>query len=160
MVLLLLLLFSLFLYYSPSFALFLFFLSLCILQAKDARAHANVHSEVGMLRTKATDKLRDFLMTSILSLRKANANYDVIQQTTLLRFKHFMLFLIDHSPEHALEIRREYTDTMSKIYYSRFKEYLSKVRHAHNTHATLSIKQQSLAMKFKNSLNLTVAFYF
>ncbi len=80
-----------------------------------------------LLRIKATEKIRQFLLTHVYSLRKSNANYEMVQQNTLLRFKHFNLFLIEHSREHAIEVRREHTDTMSKIYYSRFKDYLSKV---------------------------------
>ena len=45
----------------------------------------------------------------------------------LLFFRYFNEFLMAHHRQVAREIRDEYIDTMSKIYFSYFKTYISKL---------------------------------
>lgn len=40
---------------------------------------------------------------------------------------YFNEFLMAHSRETALQVRSEYMDTMTKIYFSYFKDYYSKL---------------------------------
>lgn len=82
--------------------------------------------ELEKLRIKATTKLRDFLMQRLGGLRKPMANYQVIQNT-LIKFKHFNQFLMQHHRPTAAEVRNEYIETMGKIYYSLFKQYLGNI---------------------------------
>ena len=42
-------------------------------------------------------------------------------------FRYFNEFLLAHSRETANQIREEYVDTLSKIYYSYFKDYYNKL---------------------------------
>ena len=42
-------------------------------------------------------------------------------------YRYFTEFLMAHNREVALHVRREYVDTMGKVYYSYFKEYASKL---------------------------------
>ena len=44
-----------------------------------------------------------------------------------LFFRYFNEFLLAHSRETANQIREEYVDTLSKIYYSYFKDYYNKL---------------------------------
>ena len=45
----------------------------------------------------------------------------------LLIARYFYEFLLAHHRQVAREIRDEYVDTMSKIYFSYFREYISKL---------------------------------
>ena len=45
----------------------------------------------------------------------------------VLFFRYFNEFLMAHHRQVAREIRDEYIDTMSKIYFSYFKTYISKL---------------------------------
>ena len=49
------------------------------------------------------------------------------QKKNLLFFRYFNEFLMAHHRQVAREIRDEYIDTMSKIYFSYFKTYISKL---------------------------------
>ena len=42
-------------------------------------------------------------------------------------FRYFNEFLLAHTRETANQIREEYVDTLSKIYYSYFKDYYNKL---------------------------------
>ena len=70
-------------------------------------------------------------MDRIRSLRMPNSNIQVIQQTTMLRYRALFHFMLEHHPQLANEIKQAYMNTM-KWYYShhfdRFKRALEKVR--------------------------------
>lgn len=53
-------------------------------------------------------------------------NYQ-IPQNALLKYKFFYQFLMTHERDIAREVREEYVDTMSKILYSYFKMYTSRL---------------------------------
>jgi len=53
-------------------------------------------------------------------------NYEV-PQNSLLRNRFFYEFLLTNDRQIADEIRREYIDTLSKVYFSYFKAYSSKI---------------------------------
>jgi vacuolar protein sorting-associated protein 52 len=64
-------------------------------------------------------------------LRVPNSNIQVIQQTTMLRYRALFHFMLEHHPQLAKEIKQAYINTM-KWYYSyhfdRFKRALEKVQ--------------------------------
>lgn len=78
------------------------------------------------LRLKAINKIRDYILRRIQSCRKAMSNYQM-DQNALLKNKFFYKFLCIHSKEIAREIKHEYFITMSKVYFSYFKEYISRL---------------------------------
>jgi UDP-N-acetylglucosamine 2-epimerase len=53
-------------------------------------------------------------------------NYEV-PQNALLRNRFFYEFLLTNDRQIADEIRREYIDTLSKVYFSYFKAYSAKL---------------------------------
>ena len=65
-------------------------------------------------------------MQKIYQLRKPMANYQIIQNT-LLKNRFFYEFLLSNERQVSIEIRDEYINTLSKIYYSYFKEYSIKL---------------------------------
>ncbi len=61
-----------------------------------------------------------------MQFRKPMANYQITQDF-LLKSRFFYEFLTLHDRTVARECRDEYINTMSKVYYSYFKEYSSKL---------------------------------
>jgi hypothetical protein len=78
------------------------------------------------LKLKAISKIKEYIMKKIQSIKKAMTNYQILQNT-LVKNKFFFKFLQNHDPETSKDILSEYTDTMMKVYYSYFKEYLTRL---------------------------------
>lgn len=78
------------------------------------------------LKLKAISKIKEYIMKKIQSIKKAMTNYQILQNT-LVKNKFFFKFLQNHDPETSKEILSEYTDTMMKVYFSYFKEYLTRL---------------------------------
>ncbi|XP_054716270.1 vacuolar protein sorting-associated protein 52 homolog [Uloborus diversus] len=93
---------------------------------KDARCCQDVKDVLEKLKIKAIAKIREYLLHKIYSFRKPMTNYQV-PQNALLKFKFFYQFLMTHERDIAREVREEYLDTMSKILYSYFKMYTSRL---------------------------------
>ena len=97
---------------------------------RDAVCCKDIQEILQNLKMKAVSKIRDYCLKKIQSFRKPMTNYQ-IGQNALLKNKFFYEFLVKHDMQVAKEIVAEYLDTMSKVYYSYFKEYhqrLSKLR--------------------------------
>ncbi|GFO17731.1 vacuolar protein sorting-associated protein 52-like protein [Plakobranchus ocellatus] len=93
---------------------------------RDARACLDVKDILEKLKIKAIAKIREFLLQKIYAFRKPMTNYQ-IPQNTLLKFRIFNEFLMANERHVAKEVRDEYVETMSKIYYSYFKSYSSRL---------------------------------
>jgi len=93
---------------------------------KGATACNDVKDTLDKLKTNAVAKLREFILQRIYQCRKPLLNYHV-PQNALLKNRYFYEFLLAHHRQVAREIRDEYVDTMSKIYFSYFREYISKL---------------------------------
>lgn len=67
------------------------------------------------------------------------ANYEILQNT-LLKNRFFYEFLLANERQVSKECRDEYVNTLSKIYYSYFKEYTTKLSklQVHNKHSKLN----------------------
>lgn len=78
------------------------------------------------LRLQAINKIREYTLRHIQSCRRPMSNYHM-EQNALLKNKFFYKFLCSHSRDVAKEVKRDYVDTMSKVYYSYFKEYISQL---------------------------------
>ncbi|XP_015774460.1 PREDICTED: vacuolar protein sorting-associated protein 52 homolog isoform X1 [Acropora digitifera] len=93
---------------------------------KGALSVNDVGDVLEKLKVKAVQKIRDFVLQKIYQFRRPMTNYQ-IPQNALLKFRYFNEFLMAHHRQVAREIRDEYIDTMSKIYFSYFKTYISKI---------------------------------
>ncbi|XP_076353464.1 vacuolar protein sorting 52 isoform X4 [Tachypleus tridentatus] len=93
---------------------------------KEVYSCQDVRDILDKLKFKALSKIREYLLQRIYSFRKPMTNYQVTQDT-MLKFKFFYQFLMTHEREVAREIRDEYVDTMSKIYFSYFKSYTTRL---------------------------------
>jgi len=83
--------------------------------------------EIERLRAKAVSRIRDFVVNNIDSLKKPKTNLQILQQTVLVKFKFFNVFLRIHHPLVAEEVRQHYVATLRKVYLTQFKTYLTSL---------------------------------
>ena len=83
------------------------------------------------LKDRALERIRDFLVAQIKSLRSPNINIQIIQQQSILRYKDLYSFLAKHHKELGEEICQAYVNT-AKWYYShhftRYRQALEKMK--------------------------------
>lgn len=77
---------------------------------KKIKAFRNSGPELERLTLKAIDKIREFLIRKVETLKIPNTNIAFIQQTVLLKYKELFWFLLDKFPEIGLEIHATYVD--------------------------------------------------
>ncbi|KAH9529459.1 Vacuolar protein sorting-associated protein 52 [Dermatophagoides farinae] len=92
---------------------------------REAKACVDVMEILNNLKSKAIIKIREYILKKISSCKKPMTNYHIVQNA-LLKNKFFFKFLATHERDIAREIQNEYIDTMSKIYFSYFKEFIHK----------------------------------
>ncbi|XP_076824718.1 vacuolar protein sorting-associated protein 52 homolog isoform X1 [Clavelina lepadiformis] len=92
----------------------------------ETAACKDVQDIVEKLKYKAISKIREFVLQKIFSFRKPLSNYQ-LGQDALLNFRFFYEFLLSNERHVAKEVRDEYVETVSKVYLSYFKSYISRV---------------------------------
>ncbi|KAK5073324.1 Vacuolar protein sorting-associated protein 52 [Exophiala xenobiotica] len=75
------------------------------------------------LKTRAVQRIRDYLVSQIKALRSPNVNAQVIQQQTFLKHKELYPFLSRNNKQLADGIAQAYTYTMRWYYQSNFARY-------------------------------------
>ncbi|XP_017880298.1 vacuolar protein sorting-associated protein 52 homolog [Ceratina calcarata] len=93
---------------------------------KEAKSCLDVKDILEKLKVKALAKIRTYLLEQIYKFRKPMTNYQV-PQNNMLKYKFFFEFILANERNVAEEICGEYISTMSKIYYSYFKSYSSRL---------------------------------
>ncbi|EFO18749.2 hypothetical protein LOAG_09744 [Loa loa] len=93
---------------------------------RDAKATSDVHDVVENLKYKAMAKIREWLLLKISSFKKPLTNYQ-IPQGALLKNRFFYEFLLANDRHLAREIRDEYVDVISKMLFTYFKTYASRL---------------------------------
>lgn len=94
---------------------------------KDAKSCNDVKDVLEKLKLKAMAKIRTYLLEQIFKFRKPMTNFQV-PQNNMLKYKLFFEFILSNERNIAEEICGEYIDTMSKIYFSYFKSYCSRLK--------------------------------
>ena len=94
---------------------------------KEAKSCNDVKDILEKLKVKAMAKIRTYLLEQIYKFRKPMTNFQV-PQNNMLKHKLFFEFILSNERNIAEEICGEYIDTMSKIYYSYFKSYCSRLK--------------------------------
>ncbi|RHZ76011.1 hypothetical protein Glove_208g104 [Diversispora epigaea] len=92
-------------------------------QNKNLKAIKDVGPELEKLRLKATEKIRDFLLNKIRSLRIPNTNVQILQQSVLLKYKELYQFVMDRYNDVAFEIMHTYINTMKWYFFNHFERY-------------------------------------
>lgn len=93
---------------------------------RDTKACNDIKDILEKLKLKAMSKIRTFILEQIYKFRKPMTNYQVAQNN-LLKHKFFFEFILANERNVAEEICAEYLDTMSKINFSYFKSYSSRL---------------------------------
>lgn len=96
------------------------------LSFKESTAANDVIDVLEKLKIKAMYKIRTYLFEQIYKFRRPMTNYQ-IPQNAMLKYKFFFEFILANERQVGLEICTEYIDTMSKIYYSYFKSYSTRL---------------------------------
>ncbi|CAF4758230.1 unnamed protein product [Pieris macdunnoughi] len=93
---------------------------------KETKACHDVKDVLEKLKIKSIAKIRTYILEQIYKFRKPMANYQ-IPQNAMLKYKFFFEFVLANERNVAQEICNEYIDTLSKVYYSYFKSYASRL---------------------------------
>ncbi|XP_038221188.1 vacuolar protein sorting-associated protein 52 homolog isoform X1 [Zerene cesonia] len=93
---------------------------------KETKACHDVKDVLEKLKIKALAKIRTYILEQIYKFRKPMANYQM-PQNAMLKYKFFFEFVLANERNVAQEICNEYIDTLSKVYYSYFKSYASRL---------------------------------
>lgn len=93
---------------------------------KDVKSYLDVKDVLENLKLKAMDKIRTYLLEQISKFKRPMTNYQ-IPQNNMLKYKFFFEFILANQRNVAEEICEKYIDTMSKIYYSYFQSYSSRL---------------------------------
>lgn len=117
----------------------------CISQYGNTQAAIEIKPVFERLLSKAVYKVKNYLLNQLNELRKPKANTQIIKQS-IMKFKFFYLFIKRHSKESNTEFITSYVDTMSKIYLSKFKTYITsllKLEYKISMNESLIIEQDS-----------------
>uniref|UniRef100_A0A183G0C4 Vacuolar protein sorting-associated protein 52 homolog n=1 Tax=Heligmosomoides polygyrus TaxID=6339 RepID=A0A183G0C4_HELPZ len=93
---------------------------------KDARSVYDVLGVLEGLKFKAIEKIREWILAKIYMFRKPLSNYQVPQHQ-LLKYRFFYEFLAANESNIAQEVQDEYVDTVSKMFFSYFKAYITRL---------------------------------
>lgn len=83
------------------------------------------------LQDRATERVRDYVVTQIKALRAPGVNAQLLQQNAFLRYKDAFAFLTRHQPQLGEEISQAYVNTMRWYYlhhFTRYKMSLDKIK--------------------------------
>lgn len=90
---------------------------------RDIRALQDVRPFIEDLSAKAVERIRDFVVAQIKSLRSPSINAQVIQHNSFLQYKNVFAFLAKRQPQLGQEISQAYINTMRWYYLSHFTRY-------------------------------------
>eukprot|EP00040_Diaphanoeca_grandis_P031827 m.191310 g.191310 ORF g.191310 m.191310 type:complete len:698 (+) comp32425_c0_seq1:236-2329(+) len=92
----------------------------------DTASLVQINADLATLTQKASIKIRDYVLRKINSVKKPMASLE-LQQNALLKIKDAFKFLAKHNKPAAIELKKEYIETFSKVHYSYFKTYLARL---------------------------------
>ena len=87
-----------------------------------------IFPEIRKLNTKAAGRIRIFILNLLQSLSKPKVNFQVLQETKLMKFKNLLLYLRENSPESFIEICMNYNEILSGLYLNHFKIYANSIK--------------------------------
>ncbi|KAI9375678.1 Sac2 family-domain-containing protein [Aspergillus egyptiacus] len=102
-----------------------------IASSSSSKAVDDVRPLLEDVKKKATERIRDYLVSQVRALRSPNINAQIIQQQRLVKFKDLYSYISRAHPELAGQITQAYINTMRWYYLSHFTRYsqaLSKIK--------------------------------
>lgn len=97
----------------------------------ESKAVSDLRPLVKDLKDRATERIRDYIVSQIKALRAPGVNAQLLQQNNFLRHKNAFAFLSRHQPQLAEEISQAYINTMRWYYlhhFGRYKGSLDKLK--------------------------------
>ena len=94
-------------------------------------ATRDIEPELRRLQTKAVQRVREFLLQRIQTLKRPKTNVQILQHSVLLKFRYFEEFLVTAAPDVAREVMMTYAATVQKIFHSHLKTYVSDLMKLH-----------------------------
>ncbi|RKO94915.1 Vps52-domain-containing protein [Caulochytrium protostelioides] len=88
------------------------------------KAFASAKPELDRLKARAAEKIRDFLLKKVESLRAPGTNIAIIQQSVLIKYRELYAFIAERDPDVAAEVRLTYVHTVGSYYQACFERYL------------------------------------
>jgi hypothetical protein len=92
-------------------------------ESPDLKALDDIKPLLNDLTSRATERIRDYIVAQIKAIRSPSMNAQVIQQQALLKHKDLYSFLAKHQPELASQICQAYIFTMRWYYLNHFTRY-------------------------------------
>ena len=89
----------------------------------NVRSVEDVRPLLDNLRSKALERIRDYTVAQIKSLRSPSINAQILQQERFLKYKYLFSFLANLQPTLADEISQAYINTMRWYYVHHFNRY-------------------------------------
>lgn len=94
-------------------------------QVADSQALEEVKPEMEKLKFKVISRARNYLISKLNNLRKPKSNFQIYQESVLLKFKPMIAFLREHSMETYIELTDIYADIMDQVYYRHLRQYFT-----------------------------------
>jgi vacuolar protein sorting-associated protein 52 len=91
--------------------------------SENVKALEDVRPLLEDLKSKAIERIRDFIVSQIKALRSPNINAQIIQQQHFIKHKDLFSFLARHHPILSEEICQAYINTMKWYYSTNFGRY-------------------------------------
>ncbi|KAL2826786.1 Vps52-domain-containing protein [Aspergillus cavernicola] len=98
-----------------------------IASSSSSKAIDDVRPLLEDMKKKATERIRDYLVSQVRALRSPNINAQIIQQQRLVKFKDLYSYISRAHPGLAGEITQAYVNTMRWYYLSHFTRYLQAI---------------------------------
>lgn len=77
------------------------------------------------LQFKVISRARNYIISKLNNLRKPKSNFQIYQESVLLKFKPMIAFLREHSSDTYNELTTIYADIMDQVYYNHLAQYFT-----------------------------------
>jgi hypothetical protein len=88
-----------------------------------SRALEEVKPELEKLKYKVCSRTRNYLISKMNNLRKPKSNFQIYQESVLLKYKPMIKFLREHNMETYIELTNIYSEIMDGVYYGHLRQY-------------------------------------
>ena len=94
-------------------------------QVADSQALEEVRPEMEKLKFKVVSRARNYIISKLNNLRKPKSNFQIYQESVLLKFKPMIAFLREHSMDTYIELTNIYAEIMDQVYYNHLRQYFT-----------------------------------
>ena len=84
----------------------------------------DIKDEVEKLKNKVCSRCYKFVLAKMNNLRKPQTNFQIYQESILLKYKGLMQFLRLHNQNAFQEVCEKYCEIMNQLYTSKLHQYL------------------------------------